>query len=170
MNLRVLYVVAYPQRMAGANRSLFELVTHIGPAVDAQVAVLAPSAEGPVIEAYRRAGVPVDVVPVGPGLSTFGKRALRWGPATTARVALTEALPCALRLARLVRARGIDVVHVNDPRGAALAGAVARLLGVPLVAHMHGERPFEGFFWRLFEILPDRLVAVSDAIQSGLSP
>jgi len=165
--LRVLHVISYPQRMAGANRSLLEIVTHYPPEVTPLVVVIA---DGPVADAYRRAGVPVEIIPVGPALGTYGKAALAWGPLRRARVAASEALPFAWRIASLIRRRAIDLVHVNDPRGAALVGPVARLLRVPLVAHMHGARPFEGLFWRLFELLPDRILAVSNGIQSDLSP
>ena len=162
-----MHFISYPQRMAGANRSLFELVTHYPPGV---VPLMVLTADGAVADAYRRAGVSVEILAARGGLARYGKAALAWGPLEKARVAVLEALPFAARLARLVRSRDIDLVHVNDARGNALAGPVARLLGRPLVAHMHGEQTFGGLFWRLFELLPDRILAVSEAIQSGLSP
>jgi glycosyltransferase involved in cell wall biosynthesis len=79
-----------------------------------------------------------------------------------------------LRLARLLRARGVALVHVNDSDDAAIAALACRLVDIPCVAHMRSEMA-PGKFRKLRLQWPDLLMAVSEgvrqkAIQGGLSP
>jgi hypothetical protein len=123
-----------------------------------------------VAESFRAAGLTVDVLAPGQALWATGGTALRWSPVRKAAVIGRELVPFSLRFGRYLHRERIDVVHVNDPRGALLVGPVTRTLGRPLVAHLRGERSFDGFAWRAFEELPDRIIAVSRNIQEGLSP
>ena len=161
--INVLYFIAYYQRLAGANRSLFELVTNLPSHVRPLVVI---AGEGMVAEAYRRAGVEVMVWRPGKRLDQFGKAATRWSAATQLRVVLTELLPYALRLLRLIYTRQIGLVHVNDVRGAVLAGPAARLAGRPVVAHLRGEQSLSGAPVKLYEWVATRIVAVCRAIIS----
>lgn len=77
-----------------------------------------------------------------------------------------------LRLWRLLRARGISLVHVNDADDAAIASVACRLVGIPCVAHMRSEM-VPSKFRKLRLQWPDLLIAVSEgvrekAIQGGL--
>src|SRR5438105_4159077 len=108
--MRVLHVIGYPHRMAGANRSLLELVSNYPARVDAQVLLTADAA---VAAAYRRAGIAVSVLPVGPSLSLFGHALLRMSPAQKAWAAARDLLPFWVRLGQFVRQHRIDVVHAN---------------------------------------------------------
>jgi glycosyltransferase involved in cell wall biosynthesis len=164
--MRILHFISYPSRMAGANRSLFELVSSYPETVRP---VVVTTADGPVADTYRRRGIPVTVMPVGARLSEKGGAALRWPAPKLAAALCLDLAPLWTRLARLVKSEGIDIVHVNDARGALLAGPVARMLDRPLVAHMRGERSFGGPPWWLFEHLPHRIVTVSQSIQDGLT-
>jgi glycosyltransferase involved in cell wall biosynthesis len=161
----VLYFIAYPHRMAGANRSLFELISHLPEAVRPIVVLVG---EGEVADLYRRVGCEVHVVSPGPALNQFGKAMLGWSYARRATVALREYLPYTLVLARLVKRLRVDLVHVNDPRGAILIGPAARLARRPIVGHLRGEKPFSGLAWRVFEAAPDRIITVSKALASCL--
>lgn len=167
-SIRVLHLIVYPQRMAGANRSLFELISNYPSYVEPRVVL---TAEGPVADVYRKLGVPVTVLNSGPRLSgSFGGVALSWGVGEKARALVSEFVPFVFRLADLARSEQIDLFHANDPRGTILAGPVAHLLRRPLVAHMRSERSFDGAAWRAFEAFPDRIITVSDAISAGLGP
>jgi glycosyltransferase involved in cell wall biosynthesis len=163
--LRVLHFISYPFRMAGANRSLFELISNYPPSVQPTVVI---AAEGPVVDFYRRAGIPVEVQAVGKRLSRVGGAALRWSPLGIAQAVCLELAPLWARLAKMVRDKRIDLVHANDARGTLMIGPVARLLGRPLVAHMRGERSFDGPAWEAYERLPHRIVTVSRSIQDRL--
>jgi len=163
----VLYFIAYPQRMAGANRSLFELVTNLPSSVAPQVVV---AGEGLVADAYRGAGIPCTVLEPPGALNGFGRALMHTSKLQRARIAARELLPFTLRLRRLLRERGVDLVHVNDPRGALLAAPAARLAGLPVVAHLRGEIPFGRAARALFERSGRRIIAVSEGVRSTLSP
>ncbi|HEX5727146.1 MAG TPA: glycosyltransferase family 4 protein [Longimicrobiaceae bacterium] len=165
--LRVLFVIAYPHRNAGANRSLFELVTHLPPSVRPLVLV---TEEGAVSRLYRAAGVEVAVLPVGGALGTFGGRLARTSAWERARTALGHLLPFTLRLRRLIRRAGVELVHVNDARAALLAAPAARLARRPVVAHLRGEFPFGRAGRLLFARAADRIVAVSEGARRSLGP
>jgi glycosyltransferase involved in cell wall biosynthesis len=165
--IRVLYYVAYFQRMAGANRSLFELVTNLPGSVTPLVLL---AGEGMVAEAYRSVGIEVKVVPPGRSLNQFGKVMLKWSPIRQAWVAVSELLPYTFQLRKLIKELKPDIVHVNDGRGALLIGPAARLSGCPIVGHMRGEAPFGGVTKIFFDTVSDRIITVCSAIQSSLSP
>jgi glycosyltransferase involved in cell wall biosynthesis len=165
--VKVLFVIAYPERMAGANRSLFELVTHLPPSVRPIVAL---TREGKVARLYRQTGVEVRVLPVGPGLDSYGGGLLRASLARRAALAVRELLPLALRIHRLIRREGIGLVHVNDARAAALAAPAARLARRPVVAHLRGEFSLGPRARALFERAADRIIAVSEGARRSLSP
>ncbi len=163
--LRVLYLVADHTRMAGANRCLVELIRHLPPWVEPHVVV---TAEGRVAAAFRAAGIACEILEPGPAMNTFGGWLATTSTLTRLAIAARELVPFALRLRRVLRRRRIDVVHVNDGRGALLA-AVARLVGVPIVGHLHGEILFEGMGRWITERVPHRIVAVSDGARRTLS-
>ena len=85
-------------------------------------------------------------------------------------IALRELVPFTLRLRRVLRRHRIGLVHVNDGRGALLAAAAARLAGIPIVGHLHGEVLFGGMGRWITERVPDRIVAVSEGARRTLSP
>lgn len=84
------------------------------------------------------------------------------------------------RLMRIIRERGIDVVHANRTVDLGIAGLAARLCGVPVVSTLHWlgrledhpedtqpwiKRRLEAFATVLINrALPERIVAVSDAV------
>lgn len=165
--LRVLYYIAYYQRMAGANRVLFELITHL-PSTIAPLVVFA--GEGRAVEAFRGAGLEVEVLPPGPSLNQFGKVMLDWSLWKRLQVATTELLPYTLHCLDLLRDWRPDLVHVDGGRGALMIGGAARLWGCPVVGHMHGQLPFSGISHWYFEQVSSRIVTVCDAIQQDLTP
>lgn len=165
---RVLYLVADTTRMAGANRSLLELVRNLPPERVRPLVVVA--AEGAVAGAFRAEGLPCEVLEAGPSLNTFDGALLRASGLSRARIVLTELLPYTLRLWRLIRAHRVELVHVNDGRGALLAAGAARLAGVPVVGHLRGELRYSGVVRWITESVPDRIVAVSEGARETLSP
>jgi glycosyltransferase involved in cell wall biosynthesis len=165
--LRVLYLIADHTRMAGANRSVLELVRNLPPWVVPHVVVAAP---GRVADAFRSHGIPCEVIEPGPAMNTFGGWLLHTSPATRLGIAARELVPFTLRLRRVIRQRGIRLVHVNDGRGTLLAAAAARLAGVPIVGHLHGELLFAGLGRWVTENVPARIIAVSDGARRTLSP
>lgn len=162
----VLFFIAYPQRMAGANRSLFELVTNLPEHVRPLVVCAGP---GAAADAYREAGVPCTVLPAPGELGRYGRRFERVRAAAGAR-ALLSLGAYTLRLRRLIRDHDVDLVHANDPRGTLVVAPAARLAGVPLVAHLRGEFSLGSAARAAFERAADRIVTVSEGARKTLSP
>jgi len=165
--LRVLYYIAYFQRMAGANRSLFELITHLPDTVTPLVVI---AGEGRAADAYREAGIEVVIMPPGQQLNQFGKVMLSWSWLKRAQVALTELVPYTLHCLALMQEWEPDIVHVNCSRGNLMIGAAARLWGCPLVGHMRVQLAFNDISQWYFEQITHRIMTVCDAIQQDLSP
>ena len=165
--LRILYLIADHTRMAGANRSVLELIRNLPTRVHPYVVVTAP---GKVADAFGSLGIPCEVIEPGPAMNTFGGWLVQTSLATRLIVAIRELIPFAFRLRRFIRRHGIQLVHVNDARGALLAVAAARLTGVPVVGHLHGELLFSGLGRWIMEHVPARIVAVSNGARRTLSP
>jgi glycosyltransferase involved in cell wall biosynthesis len=162
--LSVGYYLAYPDSMAGATRSLLELITNLPRAV--RPTVFLP-AGGAVAEACREHGVDYRIVAAPAALMRFNKAALAWSSLRKLWVLTSDVIPYSLKLAQSLREVGIDLLHVNCPRAALLAAPAARLLRAPVVGHLRGRQSYGG---RAFELLCDRIVTVCDAVQADLSP
>jgi glycosyltransferase involved in cell wall biosynthesis len=165
--LSVLYLIADHTRMAGANRSVLELVRNLPSNVVPHVVITAP---GKVADAFESLGVDCEVIEPGPAMNTFGGWIVETSLATRAAIAIRELIPFTFRLRRVIRRHRIGIVHVNDARGALLAATAARLTGVPIVGHLHGELLFSGFGRWIMENVPARIVAVSNGARRTLSP
>ncbi|MBV9773751.1 MAG: glycosyltransferase family 4 protein [Gemmatimonadetes bacterium] len=165
---RVLFLVADTTRMAGANRGLLELVRNLPP--DRVRPLVLATSEGAVADAFRGQGIRCEVLDPGADLNRFDGALLRTSLASRAGIAVRGLLPFALRLWKLIRRERIDLVHVNDARGALFAALPARMAGVPVVGHLHGEMRLSGLPRWLMEAVPDRIVAVSDGARATLSP
>lgn len=164
--LRVLYVIGYPQRMAGAPRSLLELVRHLPPHVEPHVLV---TGEGQVADAFRDAGIPVTVIGVEGALGSYGRALFRTSLLQRAGIVAAELLPITRRVRRLLRDQRIGLVHVNEARAALVAAPAARLAGLPVVAHLRGEMPLGRVGRFLFEASAHRIVTVSEGVRDTLS-
>lgn len=164
--LRVLYVIGYPQRMAGAPRSLLELVRHLPPHVEPHVLVMG---EGQVADAFRDAGIPVTVIGAEGALGSYGRALYRTSLLRRAGIVASELLPITRRVGRLLREQRIGLVHVNEARAALVAAPAARLAGLPVVAHLRGEMPLGRVGRFLFEASAHRIVTVSDGVRDTLS-
>ena len=122
---------AYPHLMGGAQRTLLSVAAELG-ARGRPPTLLAPG-EGPLTAEARRLSIPVVVVPLPEPLGRFGR-------STSGRHRLTAlaSLPTAWsRLGRAIAGARAEVVHVDDHRGALLAGPAARRRRVPFVWHAH---------------------------------
>jgi len=121
--------------------------------------------------ALRARGVPLlFACPPGSHLDAWCRA--RGVPALPFRVQNSGDLGAAVRLARLVRARGIDVVHAHSRRDYVVAVLGARLVrNVKLVLHAHMVRPLgqpPRLAGRFFAWGADAVVAVSGAVRDRL--
>lgn len=163
---RIAYFVAYPQRMAGANRSLLELIDNLPGNIEPLVYF---TGHGPAVDVFREHGHQVTIVEPGPHLRMYGKAALDWGVGGALRVAAAEVLPYNLRVAARLRRDRVDLFHANCIRGALLVGLGVKALRLPIVAHLRGQTPIKGAYWRAFELMANRYITVSRALESEFS-
>lgn len=145
---------AYPHQYAGAQR-MVDLLTQGLRGRGIRTWVTTPG-RGPFTERLAAAGTETRPV-VAPLLWRRYGRALE-GP--LAAPALATLPGYWVKLALAIRRWQPAVVHVNDHRGILLAGPAARLAGVPIVWHLHGEYYLPPLT-RLGGRLADRILVVS---------
>jgi len=126
--VRVLYV-NHTSEISGGERSLLELITGLPDEVSAAVAC----PEGPLANAARRLGVPVEVI-----RGTEGS--LRLHVWHTSRGVLDIAR-AAWSVRRRAAARGADLVHANSVRAGLAAALASSTGGPPVVVHVHDALP-----------------------------
>lgn len=135
----------------GGQRSLCELLSALRGRGLRPLAVL--PGPGPLAEALESQGTEWAGLPLPPFLSAGGLRACR----------------ALVRLVRLLRRRGADLLHSDSPRTALYAGLAARLLRRPHVWHLRASLASSAASDRLLVALSDRVIAVSRAA-AGRSP
>lgn len=161
---RVLFFVETPHRVAGAQRSLLAALGRMG-AHGIEPQVIFPG-DGACVEAYRAAHIPTRVVPGPPALTMFNRRFNRLGVVERAALGMTQFLPYAKALARLIREEKYDVVHFNTPRGILEGGVAAKLAGVPAVLHLRGAPVgFGHAYWLAAQALANAIVLVAHALK-----
>jgi len=144
MTTRVVFFDAYPHTAGGVARMCL-LVAAAAAHQGRSFEVVVPS-DGPAVQVYREAGIPVQLVVAPQGLRRYGRRSLRGFAAAEAALLLPGYW---LRLRRALA--GADLVHVNDFRGLIVAGPAARFAGSSLVWQVHSQisSPIAGRLARL---------------------
>ncbi len=150
--MRVLYLTNSAQ-IGGGNRSLLALWEGLRPLGITPLAVC--PAEGPMIEACRRADVGCEVVEYHP---PDWQSPLRGWRAFRRWVSLLDRL-------------GVDLVHANDPYGARTVGLAAKWSHVPLVCHIHFPLGDAGTRWIFrFTPKPHAFLFCSEALRQEVNP
>src|SRR5688572_30660534 len=155
--------------MGGAQRSLMAALTEIS-RFGWLVTSVFPS-EGVVVDAYRSAGLDVDVLRAPERLLRFDKTLLRLGLRDQAEVFLREVLPYSCRFAQYARLKRADLLHFNNPRGVLMAGWAGPLSRRPVVLHVRGATRVLGpLKWAVSQTLATRIVLVADALRPCIAP
>ncbi len=165
---RALFFADTPHRLAGGQRSLIAALSVIHEA-DIVPTVVVPS-DGILADACRRAGLAVVVLAAPPAFHAFGRALTRKSIWSQAGIMLRQVFPYARRLARLIDDLRADVIHVNSPRAAIMAGAAAPLSGRNAVLHVRGSAAMEFRYWLMAQAVANRFVLVSHALRSELLP
>jgi glycosyltransferase involved in cell wall biosynthesis len=153
--LNLLVYEPYPMGPAGGNlRTLSYILKFLDRSRVTPIIVTPEDTD--VIARYREQGVEVVTAPPPPSLHRYAKRVLSDGMIGRLRSAL-DLIRYNRRLARLMRARGIDVVYCNSIRGLLLAGLGARLAGVPVLWYVKGALE-NGILDRLGFVIADRIL------------
>ncbi|WP_330476593.1 glycosyltransferase [Terrabacter sp. C0L_2] len=162
-------VLDHTAELGGAELALVRSLEALDPAVVEPVVVLFSS--GPLEERLRAAGHRVVVVPLDAGVRDVGRAA---GPADVARSAVAGS-GFLMSLVRTLRRLDVDVVHATSLKADLLGAPAARLLGLPLVWHVH-DRIAEDYlpartvraFRALARRVPSAVVANSAATAATL--
>ena len=154
--------------LGGAEQSLLLLVQElrmrgIGPTV-------ALFGDGPLRDRLSTLGVPVVRVTSPRPIRRTGRYG-HGGNAFTLPALAAAALPTAVRLAAVARRAKADLIHTNGMKAHLMAGFGGRLIGVPVVWHLH-DFPPRGWAGRVFRgaarSLPRLLLAVSEAVAASV--
>ncbi len=130
--MKIAFFHAYPQHYAGSQR-LTHALARVLLAAGHKAAIVLPD-EGPFADRLRADSIPVVIVPAPAAWRTYGRALERHGAARA-----IAGLPGYWRSLRTAFASlNPDVVHLNDHRGALLAGVPAVLVRAPVVWHLHG--------------------------------
>lgn len=162
MQKKVLFYITNPQRMAGSNRAIYEVIKHLSeeyaPSVLFSDAGIAP-------DYFKENQLKVSVVkPEGIILNSYGKRALQLNPLQKGFYFIKEYLPYALRLYKFLKEMKPAIVHVNDVRSLFLIGPVAKLLRIKILLHIHTEYYCPPGLWKLMKRLPTKMITVSQYV------
>jgi glycosyltransferase involved in cell wall biosynthesis len=130
MKPRVVFV-NHCARLSGGELALERLLRALGDAVEPHVVL---GEAGPLLHRLERAGVATEVLPLVPGMLNTPRMHV-----TLRRLPLREAAATAayaVRLNRLLRRVGPDLVHANSLKALVYGGLAGRLAGVPVVWHV----------------------------------
>ncbi len=155
-----MFFVDSPQRVGGAQRSLFAVLQRLPAHGIAPIAVF--PAPGRCEAHYRAGGIECLVIPGPPSFHVFEKGLLRRTKIGLARVVLAEIAPYSMQLAKRVRELDIDVCHFNTARGILSAGLAAKFARRPSVLHVRGAMSaIHAAPWLAAQALADRIVLVA---------
>ena len=121
-----------------------------------------------LLPALRDRGIrPLAILPgAGPVSEALASQRLEWAdlavPPLSAGAGL-EACRALARLVRLMRRRGVGLLHSDSPRTALYSGLAARLTHRPHVWHLRASLASSALADRLLVSLSDRIIAVSRA-------
>jgi len=166
---RVLFMVAEYNRISGGQQSLLQLVRRL-PEVGVKPLVCFPK-EGRCSEAYRKAGVPIVIVPGPEMLTSYGQHHLRRSKLSAIWLLLTQMLPYSWKVRREMKRRGISILHCNSVRSLLFAGWLPRVSGYHVIWHVRGQLlPFGKTVRRAAETLASSIILVAQALQNQISP
>lgn len=165
-------VLDHAAELGGAELALARMLDAL-PSDDAEVQVILFS-HGPLVERLELAGHAVEVLPMQRSLLTTDRH--RAASSMWAALRNTVAsFPFALRLVRRLRELEPDVIHTTSLKSDLIAVPVARLLGVPLVWHVHDRIapdylpvPLVHVIRWLARVAPAAVIANSEATASTL--
>lgn len=164
--MKVLFFITNPQRMAGSNRTLFEIIKGLNESIKTTVMF---SGSGLAPEYFKEQGVNVIInKPEGIILNSYGKAALKLSLIQKVLTFFKEYFPYARSLYQYLKKINPEVVHCNDVRSLFLIGFVAKLQGRKVILHIHTEYFCPKKVWLIFRYIPIRIITVSQYIKDNL--
>jgi glycosyltransferase involved in cell wall biosynthesis len=165
--MKILYYISYPQRLAGSQRQIINLLVHLDREKYEPI-VLLPFA-GVAKEFIEKRGVRVEIIEPQGILNTFGKTAMHNSFLKNLFSGTRDYLKYSFAVRRFIKKENIDMVHCGEPRATLMAGLGARLAGRKVVAHIQGEVPFGGYFMKLFKTIPHKIICNAEFVKRFVS-
>lgn len=121
--------------------------------------------ETPVTARWRQLGYEVEVWSLPP----LPRHPAAWSGLVSRAQRIGPLLATNLRIYRLLRERGIRVVHCNDVSALWHTALGAKTAGARIVFNIRGTTNVAGFKWRASRLLSDRVVALSNEMRTVLT-
>lgn len=157
--------VDHVARLSGAEIALLQLTSALEGVVVPRVIL---GEDGPLVSRLRAIGVPVEVLPLRPGVRDLPRTKVH--PARLAPGLAVSTLTDIRRLRRRLSQLRPDIVHTNSLKAALYGGIAARLAGVPVVWHIRDRisadylpRPAVELVRALAQVVPSVIVANSQS-------
>jgi len=125
-------------------------------------------AEGELPRRLRAARIETIVLPPEREIAVYGGAILRARPWSKARL-LIPYMKYALRVAQILREKGIEIVHCNSIRSLLMVAPAARMARVPLIWHLRLNLEL-GLWNRVGRRLANRIIVVSDSLRREFPP
>ena len=159
--------------MSGGEIALFNLITALDKTRYQPIVILAT--DGPLAERLAESNVEVHILPLDKTVLNTRKDTLKAG-ALLKIATVIKSVFYTFRLARLLKARGADLLHTNSLKADVLGGIAARMARVPVIWHVR-DRIADDYLpptaTKLFragcKIIPDYIIANSQATMDTLS-
>lgn len=131
--------------------------------------------DGTLANKLRDAGIEVHILPLDDSIASTRKDSLKGNSLLRIGTAL-RSIRYTFRLARLLKARGADILHTNSLKADLLGGVAARMARIPVIWHVRdriADDYLPGFAARAFRlccrVMPDYIIANSHATMATLS-
>jgi glycosyltransferase involved in cell wall biosynthesis len=168
--VRVLFV-DHTAKLGGGEIALLNLVRNLDPNIVRPMVVLFE--DGPLVKRIQL-HAETHVLPLSQAVGAAAKDRLGWKSLLQCRAALLACLH-SLKLARLVRRTGVDLIHTNSLKADIIAGLAGWLARVPVIWHVRDRiepeylpAPVVRIFRWLSRKMPDYVIANSQATLSSL--
>ncbi len=159
--------------MSGGEIALFNLITALDKTRYQPIVILAT--DGPLAKKLADSNIEVHILPLDKSVLETRKDSLSAG----ALLKILTAVKCmfyTFKLARLLKARGADLIHTNSLKADVLGGIAARMARVPVIWHVRDRiaddylPPVATALFRTgCRIIPDYIIANSQATMDTLS-
>ena len=166
MKIKVLYYISYPQRLAGSQRQIINLLCNLDESrFEAIVCLPFPG----IIQEYLEAR-DIRVVIIEPTgiLRSYGKKTLKNSAIRNLVTGTGSYIRYSKRIGDFIRSEAISILHCGEVRATLMAGLGGRLSGCKVIAHVQGEVPFKGYLSQLFRALPHRLICNADFVLKSI--
>jgi glycosyltransferase involved in cell wall biosynthesis len=161
MRRAVLFFESHSGHFDGAQQSLFLLISKLDERRFHPI-FLGP-AEGELPRRLRAARIETIILPPDREIAPYGGALLRASPWNKARL-LIPYMKYALRVARILRDKSVDIVHCNSIRSLLMVAPAARMGGIPLIWHLRLNLEL-GLWNRVGRRLANRIIVVSDSLR-----